>query len=39
MQCKNVDNYCAKTSTFTNVYHCDISIFVTERLKTKFLNT
>lgn len=34
MQCKNVDNYCAKTKRFLNVYHSDIPIFVAERLKT-----
>lgn len=26
MQCKNVDNYCAKTRLFFKVYHSDISI-------------
>lgn len=34
MQCKNVDNYCAKTKQFLKVYHSDIPIFVAERLKT-----
>lgn len=26
MQCKNVDNYCAKTKRFLKVYHSDIPI-------------